>query len=71
MPSFDPHRCLCDWCGKPATHLSYRTLYENTEAEQISKYHECDSCFFLKSEELLAKVHLPKKEETHGELSTT
>jgi len=36
---------LCDWCGKPAAHITFRTLYEGTEFEQTSKYHECERCF--------------------------
>ena len=42
MPAYTPR--LCDWCGKPAVTMTYRTLYEGTEFEQTSKYCECSEC---------------------------
>lgn len=35
---------LCDWCGKPAITVAYRTLYTDTEYEQTSRYYECKKC---------------------------
>ena len=43
----------CDWCGKPATIMTYRTLYENTEFEQTTRCFECDECASMPTEELL------------------
>lgn len=46
---------LCDWCGKPATHKTRRTLYVDTVAETNSSYLECDECHATATESLLRK----------------
>jgi len=42
----------CDWCGKPAVILTYRTLYVDTEFENTSKYFECEACSQKRTEDL-------------------
>lgn len=37
-------RPLCDWCGKKAVTVAFRTLYVDTEYEHTSKYFECRKC---------------------------
>lgn len=49
-------QCCCDWCGDKAETTSYRTLYENTEFEQTSRYNECADCAALSTEALMKKV---------------
>lgn len=42
----------CDWCGKPATTMTRRTLYANTEFEINESYCECDTCAQRSTESL-------------------
>lgn len=56
----------CDWCGKEAASVTYRTLYEDTEFEQTSKYRECPACAALNTKDLLTKVEALRTTNDHN-----
>lgn len=55
MTNNHPFR-LCDWCGAPAEFTTYRTLYEDTEYEQTSRYYECAACHQKATNDLISEV---------------
>jgi len=55
-PAHTENTPCCDWCGQSAAQVSYRTLYEDTEFEQTSRYNECSDCAILSTKDLLDKV---------------
>lgn len=62
----DSRQSLCEWCGKRAVTISYRTLYVGTVFENTGRYCECVKCSRLGKESLLHSLGAQKKRRMFG-----